>query len=237
MLVVNEVEELECNDERNDFTSQLTFQFSALDSATLDDINDFGEFMADLYNDVVESYWDPQIRRLDSLEANDFTRVLNGRRLQSGCKHFQVIFSVTGTCRGCEDRTPILDGEGSQRARLSSVAVPRRRRLKKLENCDVICDGNPIAKRAPTLEEFSEQLLGVLPDSTIPNICGLPVSDVFCATLPDGDEISFTQVIALELGTGVSLAELNLVQLENGKSFYPRATELVKRKILKRIRS
>jgi hypothetical protein len=56
-LVVNDAEELKC--ERNDFKSQLTFQFAALAIANLDDINDFGEFMADLYNDMVERYCDP----------------------------------------------------------------------------------------------------------------------------------------------------------------------------------
>ena len=153
-----------------------------------------------------------------------------GGQLQLGCNNFEASFLVKGTCRGCEDGTPILDeGEirdlaerelqaSSRRAHLSSAAAPRRRRLKESETS--YCDGKTIAKRAPTLEEFSDELLVALPDpmpdSSVPSICGLLVPEIFCATTPDGDEISFTQAIALERKDGGSLAEADLVILENG---------------------
>jgi hypothetical protein len=61
------------------------------------------------------------------------------------------------------------------------------------------------------LDKLSYELLHIsldpMPDPGTPNVCSLPVSEVICITFPDGEEIGFTLVIAIELADDSSLAE------------------------------
>jgi hypothetical protein len=61
---IDEVTEVPCGDMTRSFESVLDFKFYAQSDVTItEDVNGLGSIMADLYDTMVESYCDPQVRR------------------------------------------------------------------------------------------------------------------------------------------------------------------------------
>jgi hypothetical protein len=191
-LILDDLDEpisVPCAADSTEFTSELIFAFSAFESVTIDDVNALGQVMTDTYNEMGNIYCDPQTRRVFKLDVKEFTPLSTDRRLQSGCLNYEATFLVTGSCRGCEDRALILEdfaetGDLARRALQSSFP------------------------RSP------QSSVSLLPAPNIPNICGLPVSQVLCDTVPDGNEFFFSQIISLKRQDGGPLTETDLALLD-----------------------
>jgi hypothetical protein len=93
---VDEPRAVGCSEETQEFSSELSFQFSAFVATTAEDVAKLGQVMAERYNELIVEYCDPQTRRDISLKVLSFSRVSNpGRQLQPGCLDYKALFKVT----------------------------------------------------------------------------------------------------------------------------------------------
>jgi hypothetical protein len=104
---VYEVKAVECEDELNNFTTELSLGFQLSDT----NVDALTELVETTYNALVNGYCDPLDRHDVRLEL--FGLSLSDRHLQDsdGCQLYQIRWNTLGQCRGCSEGTSLLDDE------------------------------------------------------------------------------------------------------------------------------
>ena len=210
------------------FESTFRFSFSAFADIPDTDLDILAELIEDEYNDLIEDYCDPLIRRDIKVTSEDRVRVFSpGRRLDhAACVNFEGVFTVKGSCRGCDKDQQILDVIDSRNGRSLEEVISRlsereprsgparrrqRRRLQEEEEC--FCEEGTIAPRAPTEEEFNIRMGEVIAMNIndFDRLCGLASEcnpDMMVAT------VSRTVVLAFQFSPGTEVTDEVLDELE-----------------------
>jgi hypothetical protein len=84
---------VECSNETKEFSSELSFQFSAFAATTAEDESKLGQVVAETYDGLVVEYCDPQLRCDISLELVTFSRVSNPGRLNN-----RIVYQTKQQC-------------------------------------------------------------------------------------------------------------------------------------------
>ena len=171
---LEEVAVAECDLQINDFETKFEYRVVLPSSTRREEVTTISNFIVESYNLVAEDFCDPQEKRLEDLLLAEF----RSRDAEPGCTEFTVTFDVFGTCRECDNGTPLFDRESPDR-RLSVLEkhrlqafrsmMPNRRFLQVDDEC--ICEGLTIDDRAPFRSEFDEVFFELLEQVGIPTTC------------------------------------------------------------------
>ena len=213
-LTVNEIDEItvvECLDELREYETFFAFDFAVKDSITDREIDDLVGLIASTYNELNAAYCDPFLREIDVLLVADGFRVRRRRmqegNLEDGCFRLDIEFEAYGSCRGCEDFIDLFSEASfadSRRRELSeyvldptSVSRGRRRGLQEFPDI-CFCEGQTIASRAPTIDEFAIAFEPKLEALQLPNVCAFfGAAEEFCDIEENGDEYEGEVAVSL----------------------------------------
>ena len=105
---LDEVEVVECDTATKPFSSELTLGLSITSDISGNILDSVAALVEYVYNELIEDYCDPLIRRIQSLKISNYEP-----SELVGCQNVQLTFGVDGECRGCDDDVSRLDQENN----------------------------------------------------------------------------------------------------------------------------
>ena len=124
---------------------------------------------------------------------------------EDGCVRVDIEFEFLGECRGCDEEfTELFDYDNFEDSRrrdlkgfdsdLSRFSRGSRRGLQGFDVC--YCEGETIASRSPTIDEFSNAFEPKLAALQLPNVCGyFGAAEEVCDVEENGDDFEgYTEI-------------------------------------------
>ena len=107
---LDEVEVVECDTATKPFSSELTLGLSITSNISGNILDSVADLVESVYNELIEDYCDPLIRRIQSLKISNYepSELI-------GFQNVQLTFGIDGVCQGCDDDVPQWDQENNDK--------------------------------------------------------------------------------------------------------------------------